>query len=247
MAKLRRTLIDNDGRALGDYGETPDDQFTKIENLELLDEGGATLMTSDPVDVGMMREMAEWVEGPKVLEVGYGMGYSYIKMRERGIVQDVCEADRSVFDIAKKHYPERLMSMGNVFYGPYGVVTKEILDNTYDTVFFDIDANEPLLLYKDKALLDETHRLLVDGGLYVPYFSPHFTREEEIPVLPKFGLEETKLVSTFIGDPNYRKNITKSVRLQEGKATKGRLDELEEKHVARNTRSYWIAKYRKLS
>lgn len=241
---IERSFKGTDGRAYTDRGETPREKIDYIEFTKLIDDDGNLWMSTDPADVLIVETMAEWCEGD-VLEIGLGMAYSAVKIKDKARNHKVIELDSLVETIGREHWPERMPD--DISFGDYKEVLKSVRDESFDTVFIDIDTMGLGIPHKDKKGLSIIARVLKPGGILLPYISEWPTREDQLPEIDGFRLIETRMVEHEGGMRDEyapwlrRKNRQQGSRMNENEITATVQAERE-----RQTRRCVIGKWRKL-
>ncbi len=193
--KYCRSFEDMNGVLMVDHGETPKDQVRTMSQCWIEDANGIAMNDSE-ASKNLAKAMVSLLEG-RVLEIGYGMGFSFELIRKRFPEHDVIDIDEEVYSLGENHFKERFDRKGLRYVGDYKTDLKLIPSGFYDSIF--IDANYSFLEDDDARL--ELIRLLKPGGCLVPLPKGYPDKRKDLPRIKGFRIDKIVRFEGWDQDP----------------------------------------------
>ncbi len=229
-----REFYGTGGRPHQDHGETSADQILSVGECWILSDDGEEWMRTGGSEEHIVRIMVSLLEG-EILEIGYGLGLSFSEIRKKVPSHDVIDIDPTIYELAKKNWPERYDDEGLRLIGDFNT---DLPSKTYDSVYLDaLDS-----VWKSKEAMNALRAVIRQGGFLVPVIDNMILDEKDLPALDGFVLDKTAKYDFLDGDPKYEKNIRKILK---AKNELHRLDELVAKNERRHRIRGLVGRYRK--
>lgn len=204
--KYWRAFINHHGYSKADNGETPADQIFKMEKCWIEGDDGRLEMTDSEASREVVKAMVSLLRGPKVLEVGYGMGFSFEEIRKRFPSHDVIDIDAGAYQLGQVHWPSRYDNKGQRYVGDYRSTLVSVPEEYYDSIYIDATLD----LFADEASLAPLRRILKTGGYLVPLPMGYPKSDRELRSL--LGFRRTK-VAPYRGCEENEKEQRHNLRL----------------------------------